>query len=404
MSGGAVRCRSGEPVTLPVGRDAPFDPPPALGQWRAEQPLRQLRYPDGHIGWLATSYQLVREILADPRFSSRSELTHVPVLRDGAVPFIGQPAQPGWLVDMDPPAHTRIRRVLGPRLSERQAGQMRRQVADIVAGCLDQMAAMGPPADLVQCFAVPVPALVIGDLLGVPESERATFCEHSTTLFSLTAKAEQAREAMTALNDMLAAVIAARRRRPGRDLLSALIGGDLTDAELTGAGVLLLTAGHDSISNMIGLGTYLLLSRPDQMQLIQAGRCSLENAVEEMLRYLTVFQFGVPRTALEDVIVLGQHISAGQCVTLSLPAANRDPSFFEDADELDLGRPTEGQLAFGHGIHKCIGRHLARLELRASYQALFERFGRLRLAVPATEIEMSIDSGRYGVRRLPVAW
>jgi cytochrome P450 len=394
----------GTAVTLPVQRAAPFDPPPALREWREKLPLRPLRYPDGHVGWIATSYDLVRQILADRRFSSSSELTRVPVVRAGAEPFFGQPALPGWLVDMDPPPHTRIRRVLAAHLTEQRAAQLEWEVSAVVASCLDHMRLLGSPVDLVQNFAIPVPALVISELLGVPESERAEFWQLSATLFSLTATADQATQAMAALNQMLDAVIQQRKRKPASDLLSALARSDLAHDELVGVGVLLLTAGHDSISGMIGLGAYLLLSKPDQLQLIRSGSCSMQNVVEEMLRYLTVFQFGVPRTAIEDVILLDQHIRAGQCVTLSLPAANRDPAFFGNADELDFHRSARGHLAFGHGIHKCIGQHLARLELRLCYQEIFNRFSTLNLAVPAEQIEMSIDSGRYGVRHLPVAW
>jgi cytochrome P450 len=391
-------------VTMSVERTQPFDPPPALGEWREERPLRPLRYPDGHVGWIATSYALVRQILADRRFSSSSELTRVPVVRAGAEPFFGRPALPGWLVDMDPPRHTRIRRILAGYFTEQRAARLEQEISAVVSSGLDRMGRLGPPVDLVQNFAIPVPALVISELLGVPESERAEFWRLSATLFSLTATADEAEQAMATLNQMLGTVIRQRQQKPASDLLSALVRSDLTYDELVGLGVLLLTAGHDSISGMIGLGTYLLLSEPDQLGLIRSGSCSMPNAVDEMLRYLTVFQFGIPRAALEDVVLFGQRIRAGQCVTLSLPAANRDPAFFGNADELDFRRLARGHLAFGHGIHKCIGQHLARLELRLCYQGIFSRFSTLHLAVPAERIEMSIDSGRYGVRHLPVAW
>jgi cytochrome P450 len=380
-------------ITLPVERERPFDPPGLLAECRRVAPLCRLRYPDGHLGWLITGYELMRQVLIDPRFSSRSELTRVPVRREGAGPFIGQPAQPGWFVDMDPPEHTRFRRLLSGYFSSSRIAGMRDRVTDIVDRCIADLRRLEPPADLVQSFAVPIPALVIGDLLGVPEPARADFLRNSATLFSLDVTAEQAMSAMAELNELLLGLVRQRRRDRAGDLLSALIRSDLSDIELAGTGVLLLTAGHDSIANMLGLGTFALLCQPDQLALLRSGRCSMDNAVEELVRYLTVFQFGLPRTALVDVELAGRLIRAGECVTLSLPSANRDPT-----------RSTKGHLAFGHGIHKCIGMHLARLEMQVAFAALFTAFPKLELAVAADAIEMSINSGRYGVRALPVTW
>lgn len=396
---------SGEaPVELPLRREAPFDPPPSLGHWRAEAPLRRLRYPDGHFGWLATGYGVVRQVLADPRFSSRSELTHMPVPREGAATFIGRPALPGWLVDMDPPQHTRLRRILGPLFTQRRAERMGERIASVVDRQLAVLRRHEPPTDLVRHFAVPVPALVACELLGVPESGHAAFQQHSATLFSLDVTAAQAADAMTILNDLLAEAVRYRREHPAQDVMSALIRTELSDAELVGVGVLLLTAGHDSVASMIGLGAFLLMSRPGQLAAIRDGDCTIDDAVEELLRYLTVFQFGLPRVALEDMEVGGRRVRAGECVTLSLPAANRDPAFLDAADDLDVCRSARRHLAFGHGIHKCLGQHIARVELRLAYQHLFAEFPELRLAVPVERIEMTVNSGRYGVRALPVAW
>jgi len=392
------------PLELPVQRGAPFDPPASLGRWREEAPLRRLRYPDGHLGWLATGYTIVRQVLADPRFSSRSELMHIPVRREGAATFVGEPALPGWLVDMDPPQHTRLRRILGGYFTQRRAEGMRELIAAVIARCLGSMRQQEPPVDLVRHFAVPVAALVVCELLGVPESGHEAFQQHSATLLSLDATAEQAATALTMLDELLSDVVRYRRTHPAPDVLSGLVRTELTESELIGAGVLLLTAGHDSVANMIALGAFLLLCRPDQLAKIRSGQCSIDDAVEELLRYLTVFQFGLPRVALEDVEINGRQVRTGECVTLSLPAANRDPAFLEASDELDVCRSARGHLALGHGIHKCLGQHLARVELQSAYQYLFTGFPDLRLAAPVEQIEMSVNSGRYGVRELPVAW
>ena len=393
------------PVVLPTARSCPFDPPPELAALRAERPIRPLAYPDGAVGWLVTGYRLVRTILADPRFSTRADLKRMPVRRPGVDPFYGRQTLPGWFVDMDPPQHTRFRRLLSGKFSERRVEVLRPRVERIVADRLDVLAAEDRPADLVETFALPVPSLVISELLGVPYAERASFQRNSVTLFSLTVSADEAERALRALNTQLGDLVRRRRAEPAGDLISDLVDGtDLTDEEAVGAGVLLLTAGHETVASMIGLGTFALLRHPEQWRTLSADDSLVDPAVEELLRYLTIFQFGVPRTALVDVEVDGVRIRAGECVTLSLPAANRDPERFTDPDRLDPARGATGHLAFGYGTHKCIGQHLARLQLRIAYRALIGRFPGLRLAVPADEVPMCDDMGFYGVHRLPVNW
>lgn len=399
----AARCPV--PVRLPVARTTPFDPPEELGRLRADDPLRPLVYPDGHVGWLVTSYALARGVLADSRFSARSELKRVPVRRPGAEPFIGEPALPGWFVDMDPPEHTRYRRLLAGQFTLRRLTRLQPEVDRIVAGRLDALAAAGPPADLVELFALPIPSLMICELLGVPYADRESFQRDSNALFSLKVTAREGAEAMDRLTGYLLELVRRKRARPRDDLLSGLIlSGGLGDAQIAGAGVLLLTAGHETVASMLGLGTYALLSHPAQKERLTAGAVQADVAVEELLRYLTIFQFGVPRSPLEDVELAGRTIRKGESVTVCLPAANRDPHRFELPDELDLGRAARGHLAFGYGVHQCIGQNLARMELRTALPALLRRFPELEPAVPAHEIPLSNDAGFYGVHRLPVRW
>jgi cytochrome P450 len=397
--------RDGSPVPLPVARHDPFDPPGELSQIRGTAPLCRLSYPDGHVGWLATSYRLARAILADPRFSARSELKRAPICRPGLDPFTGATAQPGWFVDMDAPQHTRYRRLLAREFTVRRIALLEPEVEQIVSGHLGRLQQAGPPADLIEMFALPIPSLTICELLGVPYQDRADFQRDSTMLFSLEATAEEGAAAMGRLTDYMLGLVA--RKRPGRedDLLSSLVGGgELTGAEIAGACVLLLTAGHETISGMLGLSALMLLGHPGQLARLQAGPGPAGRAVEELLRYLTIFQFGVPRSALEDVRLDGRLIRAGETVTISLPAANRDPDRFGDPDELDLAREARGHLAFGYGMHQCLGQNLARMELRMALPALFGRLPGLRLAVPAEEVPLRSDAGFYGVHRLPVAW
>ncbi|WP_329182135.1 cytochrome P450 (plasmid) [Streptomyces decoyicus] len=390
-------------VPLPTERSCPFSPPDPLAGYREREPIRRLRYPDGHEGWLVTGHRLARQILADGRFSARAELKRVPVARPGADPFIGQPALPGWFVDMDPPEHTRFRRLLAGQFTVRRTRELRPRIERLVEEHLDAMADTGPPADLVENFALPIPSLVICELLGVPYADRAEFQHNSTVLFSLDVSAEEGAAAMDALTAFLQDLIRRKRTRPTADLLSRLAHeSDLDDVELAGAGVLLLTAGHETVASMLGLGSYALMSNPEQAALL-TDPATVDRAVEELLRYLTIFHFGVPRTPLTDAEIGGRLLRTGESVTISLPAANRDPERFEDPDRLDLTRNAVAHLAFGYGVHQCIGQNLARMELRAGYPALFRRFPGLRLAVPPEQVRLG-GAGFYGVHRLPVTW
>ncbi|MBF6052913.1 cytochrome P450 [Streptomyces eurocidicus] len=389
---------------MPTVRTHPFDPPPGLAPEHGTSPVRRLAYPDGHIGWLVTGHRLTRTVLADPRFSARAEFKRAPAPRPGVEPFIGGPALPGWFVDMDPPDHSRFRRLLVRHFTRRRTEALRPRIEEITAQRLDAMVEAGPPADLVESFALPIPTLTICELLGIPYAERAEFQRNSTALFSLRSTAEQSATALKSLDALLLDLIRHKRRRPADDLLSELSDSDLTEEEAVGVGVLLLTAGHETVASMLGLGTFALLSHPAQLDAVRQGRVDMSDAVEELLRYLTIFQFGVPRTALVDVEVEGRLIRAGESVTLCLPAANRDPDRFDRPDELDVSRAPGGHLAFGHGMHQCIGQHLARVEMQVAYAALVRRFPRLRLAVPAHDVPLGTDMGFYGVHSLPVAW
>ena len=393
-----------EVLPHPTTRGTPFDPPRELARYREHEPIRRMRYPDGHVGWLVTSHALARAMLSDPRFSARSEFKRPPVARPGVEPFYGAPALPGWLVDMDAPEHTRVRQRLAGKFTARRMREMTPVIDGIINDLLDRMAEAGPPVDLVASFALPVPSAMICELLGVPYSERAEFQSNSETLFSLTATAEQAAAAMERLYAFLRELAKTGGQRDG--LLTALVEDGTLDAEeIAGVGVLLLTAGHESTSSSLALSTFALLSHPDQLAKLTAGPDLAENAVEELLRYLTVFHFGVPRTPLEDVEFAGQLLKAGESITISLPAANRDPDWFPDhPDRLDLARRTTGHLAFGYGVHQCLGQNLVRLEMRAALPALFRRFPTLALAVPPQEVPLAADMSVYGVHRLPVTW
>jgi cytochrome P450 len=391
-----------EAAPLPTERPegCPFDPPVELARLREEYPLSRMAYPDGHVGWLATNHGLVRKVLADPRFSVRAELAHFPIPRAAESK---KPAPPGVFTRFDPPEHTRYRRLLIGQFTVRRMRQLTERIQEIVADCLDGMERQGPTVDLVEAFAQPIPAIVICELLGVPYADREHFQRRTAKLTRLDQTIEELTAAFEEVSEYLRELVRAKRAKPTDDLLSGLAGDDLTDEELANIGFVLLGGGLETTANMLALGTFALLRHPDQLAALRTGPDMAEQAVEELLRHLSIIPCTI-RTALEDVDLDGHLIRTGDTVTLSIPAANRDPQQFADADTLDLSRPAVGHVAFGHGIHQCLGQQLARIEMQVAYPELFKRFPTLRLAVPPEEVPLRGDMLIYGVHRLPVAW
>ncbi|MFJ8660102.1 cytochrome P450 [Streptomyces sp. NPDC093795] len=400
----STRPETAEPVTLPTQRTpgCPFDPPADLGVLREQRPLARMTYPDGHVGWLATGYSTVRAIMGDPRFSSRYELMHYPFAGgpDGPLP----PAPVGDMTGMDAPEHTRFRRLLMGKFTVRRMRRLSERVEEITTEHLDAMGRRGPGADLVEAFARPLPALVICELLGVPYADRERFQNHAHTIMDMDAAPEERYAAHVGLQEYMAELVAAKRAVPSDDLLGDLArDSDLPDEELIGVGGFLLAAGLDTTANMIAHGTFALLTHPEQAEALRADPDLAPGAVEELMRYLTVAHTGI-KSALEDVELDGQVIRAGESVTLSLEAADRDPERFPDPDVLDLRRKATGHLGFGHGIHQCLGQQLARVEMTVALPALLTRFPTLRLDVPAEEVPLRTNMNIHGVHRLPVTW
>ncbi|SFO88420.1 Cytochrome P450 [Amycolatopsis arida] len=390
-------------ATLPIGAPdgRPLDPPDRLAWLREHRPVSRMRYPDGHVGWLVTGHAAVRAVLADRRFSTRLELAHNPYGSGEDAPL--PPAQPGDFLHVDPPEHTRYRRLLTGEFTVRRMRQLADRVERFTAERLDAMERQGPPADLVPAFAQAVPALVICDLLGVPYADRERFHHHAVVVTGSIGTAEEQAASYLALQEYLAELVPAKRAEPTDDLLSGLTRTDLTDEELTNIGVLLLGAGLDTTANMLALGTFALLGRPERVAALRADPGLVEPAVEELLRYLSIVPATV-RVALEDVEIAGETIAAGDTVTVSLTAANRDPERFPEPDTLVLSRAATGHAAFGHGLHQCLGQQLARVELRIAFPALLSRFPTLRLAVPSEAVRFRSDALIHGVHALPVTW
>ncbi|MFH9202404.1 cytochrome P450 [Streptomyces anulatus] len=398
---------------LPTDRHTgcPFDPPAALTAL-SDRPVRRLRYADGHVGRLVTGHAAARAVLADPRFSSRYELLHLPMAMEGA-PGELPPAPVGDILGLDAPEHTRYRRLLAGRFTVRRMRQLAGRIERFTADCLDAMEQAGTTADLVEAFARPVPTLVICELLGVPYADRGRFLGLVEVIFDQAADAGARDEAYAGLLRYVGELVLAKRAEPTDDLLSDLAApgpaapgpaaSGLSDEELAGIGGLLLAAGLDTTANMLGLGVFALLANPGQPAALRADPDLAGPASEELLRYLSVAD-PLLRSALEDVEVEGELIRAGETVTVSVQAANRDPRRFPDPDRLDIRRRATGHLSFGHGPHQCLGQQLARVELTVALPALFARFPALRLAVPPEEVPLRERSSIYGVVSLPVAW
>ena len=372
---------------------------------QADEPVRRFTFPSGRPGWVVTRYDDVRAVLADPRFSSQRQLGTNPirVLPPEAEDMIDQP---GMFLTMDPPDHTRYRRLLTGQFTVRRMNALVPQIERIVAEHLDAMERSPRPVDLVQAFALPIPSMVICELLGVPYSDRSDFQRRTATLLSLGVEWETVRRTVDELNAYMLELVTAKRRQPADDLLSGLIhgGGELTDEELVNIGNLLLLAGHETTANMLGLSTLTLLQHPDQLAALRADPALLDRAVEELLRYLSIIQFGVSRVATVDVEVGGRLVRAGDPVVAAVMVANRDPERFADPDRLDLTRAYSPHLGFGHGVHQCLGQQLARVEMKVGLSALLTRFPTLRLAVPLDQVRMRDDMAIYGVHELPVTW
>jgi cytochrome P450 len=396
------------PQGLPMERDAgPFDPPREITRLRSVRPVSPMVFPDGHEGWLVTGYEAVRQMMADTRFSSRLDLdvVHVPYETPG-MPVATEPSPqlPGMFIAMDPPDHGRLRKRLTGAFTVKRMKQLEEHIAEIVEQQLDHLARLAPPVDLVKEFALPVPSLVICELLGVPYEDRESFQTNSAQFMVRDQTLEEKMGAYIALNTYLSELVTRKRSSPDEDILSDLARHeDLTIEELTGAAFLMLIAGHETTANMLSLGTFALLEHPAELASLAADPSLMPGAVEELLRYLSVADIFF-RYATEDLSLGDETIPKGSTVVVSLLAANRDPERFPDPDVLDIRRNARGLLSFGHGVHQCLGQQLARIEMRAGFEGLLRRFPTLRLAVPAGEVKLRTDMNIYGVHALPVTW
>lgn len=389
------------PVAFPLRRPGEPFPPKEYADYRQAEGLVQSELPTGQRVWLVTRHEDVRTVLTDRRISSNPDMPGFPRAgKTGGVP--SQNEVPGWFVALDPPEHDRFRKALIPEFTVRRVREMRPQIQEVVNRLIDELLERGEKtgkreADLIADFALPVPSLVISALLGVPPVDRDFFETKTKVLVTLTSTDEERAAASAALMRYITRLIAIKKRRPQDDLLSRMLhGGVLTQQEMTGVSMLLLIAGHETTANNIGLGVVTLLTNPQWI--------GDERAVEELLRYYSVADLVAFRVAVEDVEIGGQLIKAGEGIVPLMAAANHDETVFACPHEFNPERSARGHVAFGYGVHQCLGQNLVRGEMDVVYNTLFERIPSLELAAPVSELPLKYDGVLFGLHELPVRW
>ncbi|HEV7964716.1 MAG TPA: cytochrome P450 [Actinoplanes sp.] len=386
---------------LPITRTCPYSPPAEHVRLREQEPVARVTLPSGSEVWALSRLEDIRTMLADPRFSSDRLHENFPTFTPGARPArLGKPS----MISLDPPEHGPARRAVLGEFTVKRMASLRPRIQDIVDECIDTMLAGPRPADLVAALALPVPSLVICELLGVPYADHDFFQARSAQLLRRTTASADRIAAVTQIRDYIAGLIAQKRDNPSDDLLSRQLEQGADTEELVSIGFLLLLAGHETTANMISLGTMTLLDDPKSLAKVKADPAVTPQAVEELLRYFTIADLVTSRVAMEDVEIGGVLIRAGEGVIALGHTANRDPAAFADGDTFDIERGARHHVAFGFGAHQCLGQNLARLELQIVFDTLFRRVPGLRLTAPVDELPFKTDGSIYGLYMLPVTW
>ena len=393
------------PRRYPFGR-VRLDPDPQYAELRSRQPVCRVQLPYGPPAWLVTNYHLTKAVLGDARFSRAAA-----VGRDNpreAFIDISQVAES--VLSMDPPEHTRIRKLVGKAFTPRRVEGLRPRAAEIAGALLDEMTAAGPPADLVEGFSFALPAIMICELLGIPESDRLVFRSWANAIVSTTtATAAAEQDAYLHLIGYMADLIAERRRRPGDDMLTGLVQARdsddrLSESELLILAIALLVAGHETTARQITNMTYTLLTHPQQLRELRRHPELLPTAVEEMLRF-NVFGSAInARIATADVELGDVLVKAGDPVLCSRSSANRDENIFTSPDELRFSRNPNPHVAFGYGPHFCLGANLARMELQVALGTILARLPGVRIAVPEESLTWHSETIMRGLAAFPIAW
>jgi cytochrome P450 len=410
LTGSAAEAIANAPE-YPMGRSAgcPFAPPPQVMELAEARPLSRVKIWDGSTPWLITGYEEVRTLFSDSRVSVDDRRPGFPHWNEGMLSTVHK--RPRSVFTADAEEHTRFRRMLSKPFTFKRVEGLRPAIQQITDESIDVMLAGPKPGEIISGLALPVPSLVISQMLGVPYEDAEMFQHHANVGLARYAAAEDTMKGAMSLHKYLAQLVEAKMEDPAEDAVSDLAervkAGELSVKEAAQLGTGLLIAGHETTANMIGLGVLALLQYPDQAAVLRETDDPkvVANAVEELLRYLSIIQNGQRRVAAEDIDIAGEVIRAGDGIIIDLAPANWDAKEFAEPDRLYVHRSGAGQhVAFGYGRHQCVGQQLARAELQIVFHTLLRRIPTLELAVPIDEIPFKHDRLAYGVYELPVTW
>lgn len=394
---------------FPFRRQCPFTEPDFYTRTRTEEPIRRIKMVDGRPAWLLTRYEDVRAVLNDRRFSSDKAAPDYPVFVVGQKEGLDKSER--FMVNMDGDEHTAARRAVISEFSTRRIAALTPHIQETVDAAIDNLLASPQPADLVQLLAMPIPSSLTARLVGVDHTDKDLFQTLTGRSVRHDISAAERVQFAGELRAYMDSLVAAKGEHPGDDLLSRQIEqqcrerGEADIAGLSSLAVLLMIAGQETTRDTIALGVLALLSNPDQLAEMTSHPDKVPLAVEEILRYFSVLDFGPPRLALEDVEIGGVLIRAGEGVVANTYAANHDGAVFTDPGVFDVSRANaRGHVAFGHGLHQCLGANLVRQELRIVFETLFRRIPSLRLAVSIDELNFKNKGLIYGLHELPVTW
>ena len=387
----------------------PFAPPPEVMELAAVAPLSRVRIWDGSTPWLITGYDEARALFADSRVSVDDRMPGFPHWNEAMLAMVNK--RPRSVFNADAEEHTFYRRMLSKPFTFKRVEGLRPAIQKITDDHIDAILAGPKPAELVSALALPVPSLVICEMLGVPYEDHGFFQEHANVGLARYATAEDNMKGVMSLAKYLGNLVEAKMQNPAEDAVSDLAervsAGEITVKEASQLASGLLIAGHETTANMIGIGVLALLENPEQLAIVRDTDDPkvVAGAVEELLRYLSIIQNGQRRAATEDIEIAGHTIKAGEGIIIDLSPADWDPKKFPEPDHLDVQRDNADQnLAFGYGRHQCVGQQLARAELQIVFSTLLRRIPTLALATSIEEIPFKNDKLAYGVYELPVTW
>ena len=394
----------------PMEREArcPFAPPRQMLEMGEVKPLSRVRIWNGSTPWLITGYEAARELFADARVSVDDRIDGFPHWNEHMLSTVNK--RPRSVFTSDAEEHTRFRRMLSKPFTFKRVEGLRPAIQKVTDECIDEILAGPQPADIIAKLALPVPTVVISEMLGVPYEDHEFFQEHANAGLARYAAADAMQKGAMSLHQYLINLVEEKQANPSEDAVSDLAervtAGEISVKEAAQLGTGLLIAGHETTANMIGIGVLALLENPEQAALLRDSDDPkfIANAAEELMRYLSIIQNGQRRVAIEDIEIAGETIRAGEGIIIDLAPANWDAAAYPRPDQLDFTRSAGQQLGFGYGRHQCVGQQLARAELQIVFHTLLRRIPTLRLAIPFDEIPFKHDRLAYGVYELPVTW